>query len=176
MNAITSLKHLLTPLALIFAIAAGAPAQAETITLNCSVGTQIVHYSPGITNTPKPTTFTSTAQLTACVGVPLGISNAQINASGFGNIGCESSDADVTLDILWGDQTTSTAEVVNVITQRPTGQIIVVSEAEIVSGRFVGATLTRTLTLLQTDLAGCSTPEGVTSAAGPVTMTVTSLL
>lgn len=176
MNATTFLKRVLAPLALIFSIAAGAPAQAETVTLNCSVGTEIVHYSPGITNTPKPTTITGTEQLTACVGVPLGISNAQISVSGSGNIGCESSDADITLDILWGDQTSSTAEVVNAITQRPAGQIILVSEAEIVSGRFVGATLIRTVTLLQTDLAGCSTPEGVTSAAGPITMTVTSLL
>jgi hypothetical protein len=149
---------------------------AETVLLNCTVGTEVVHYAPGITNDPKPTVLTATSVATACAGVPLGVSNAILTLTGSGNIGCEGSDSDTAYDILWSDNTTSSADVIDITVQRSLGQILVIDVAVIVSGRFAGATVRRVLTLLQTELAACSTPEGVLSAGGTMTLTVTSPL
>lgn len=35
-------------------------ASAQIATLTCPLGSTITHYTPGITNTPKPTSFAST--------------------------------------------------------------------------------------------------------------------
>ncbi|WP_250461272.1 hypothetical protein [Microbulbifer litoralis] len=164
----------LIPLFSLFLGAGSAAAQITTLT--CPLGTNITHYTPGITNTPKTTTFVATSVLSACTGLPLGISNAQITTTGFGEIGCNSNTATINSEILWSDGTESAAEVNNQVVQRPVGQVVVIQELEIVSGRFSGATLVRTLTLLQTDFDGCSSPEGVTSVAGPETLTMTNLL
>lgn len=151
-------------------------ASAQIATLTCPLGSTITHYTPGITNTPKPTTLESTSLLSACVGLPLGISNATITTSGSGNLGCDGGTPSVTTNVVWSDGTTSSAQANNIVVQRPLGQVIVIEESEIISGRFIGATLVRTLTLLQTDFDGCSSPEGVTSVGGPTTLTMTNLL
>lgn len=110
------------------------------------------------------------------MGLPLGISNATITTSGSGNFGCNGGTPSVIINIAWSDGTSSSAQANNIVVQRPLGQVIVIEESEIISGRFTGATLIRTLTLLQSDLDGCSSPEGVTSVGGPTTLTMTNQL
>jgi len=46
----------------------------------------------------------------------------------------------------------------------------------VLSGKFEGATLVRTTTLLASDLAACDSDTGLASISGPVTLTVLGLL
>lgn len=175
MKSINAYRSITLFLAVLFFLASKS-VTAEVASLSCDVGVEIAHYDPGITNIAKPTTITSKALATACIGIPLGITNATIELTGSGMIGCEASTSDDTYEILWSDRTSSTVQTVSDVTQRPAGQIIIIENGLITSGRFAGGTVVRTLTLLQTDLAGCSSPEGVLSAGGPATLTLTSLL
>ncbi|MFY1829092.1 hypothetical protein ACN47A_24450 [Myxococcus fulvus] len=62
------------------------------------------------------------------------------------------------------------------VNAKPAGETVIVLTGTVVSGRFLGATVIRTLTLLNTDVLGCFTAQGVTDVAGPVTLVVTKLL
>jgi len=152
----------------------GADARAESVLLTCP-GTQATHYTPGLTFTPRLIHFTSSTVAGPCVGLPLTVTSLRSSLAGQGTLDCLAGSADVVLEIEWSDGTSSHAEGSNVLTLRPGGVVVVVEQSTVVSGRFLGATLTRTVTLLQTELLACATEEGVTDVAGPVTYTVTGL-
>ncbi|AKF84548.1 hypothetical protein MFUL124B02_00695 [Myxococcus fulvus 124B02] len=162
-------------LCLLSVVCVSASARAETVTLTCP-GTEAVHYEPGITQTPRPVAFNSTSTLGPCAGLPLGVISGSAEVSGSGALACLLGSSTFSFLVHWNDGTWSRAVGNSVVNARPTGQMVVVLEGSVVEGRFLGARVVRTLTLLQTDLLGCWTPEGVSDVAGVVTLTVTSLL
>ncbi len=153
------------------------PASAEIVQLTC-LGTGANHYEPGLTNTPRLTTATTTAVLGPCIGVPVGIVSATYETLGTGPLSCTlvpAATAPAVTTINWNDGTHSRALLVASVVDRPAGQIVITGTFTVVEGRFIGATIVQTGTLLQTDLLGCFTLEGVSDVAGPVTLTVTKL-
>ncbi|RKG94095.1 hypothetical protein D7V88_00620 [Corallococcus terminator] len=149
-------------------------AKAAPVALTC-VGAEAAEFTPGLTNTPQQVSFEGLGVF-GCAGLPLGIVSATIETVGQGTQSCLGANADSLIEIKWSDDTTSLAEGSTVVSLKPTGQNVVVLTAKIVEGRFEGATLVRTLTLLNTDPTGCFTPEGVTHVAGPATLVVTKAL
>ncbi|MBZ4414742.1 hypothetical protein K8640_41660 [Myxococcus sp. XM-1-1-1] len=151
------------------------PVSAEPVTLNCP-GTMAVNYSPGMTNTPRFMTISGTGTFGPCVGLPLGILSADYSGVAQGTTSCLTSSTTANLTLTWNDGTVSTLSMTQTLNTRPTGQVVSVYAGTVTSGRFQGATATGTLTLLQTDLLGCFTEEGVTATAGPAVITLIGLL
>lgn len=156
-----------------------SPASAELVQLVCP-GTQASHFDPGLTNMPQPTASTVVGVVGPCIGLPVGIVWATFESGSQGLRSCEFASvtptAAVFLTLNWNDGTQSVAEQTSVVISRPVGQIVIVSTNRVTSGRFLNATVVRTQTLLQTNLLGCFTPQGVTDVAGPTTVTVSGLM
>lgn len=162
-------------LAALVGISLGSSPAAALAFLTCP-GTQTIHYEPGLTNTPQVVSFTINGLAGPCAGLPLSIVSAQFSGSGQGTRSCNVVPSTITAGVAsvvtWSDGTQSTVEERSVIVERPLGQTVVTVRYEIVAGRFAGGTMIKTLTLLNTDLLACNTPEGVTDVAGPITMTI----
>jgi hypothetical protein len=148
-------------------------ARAETVALTC-VGAEATKFTPGLTLNTRQT-FVDALGVAGCTGVPLGILSAIISTQGQGPQSCLAGNAPVEIDIQWSDDTTSHARGTFAVNLKPLGETVIILTAKIESGRFCGATVVRTLTLLNTNFLGCLTPQGVTNVAGPVTLTVTGL-
>ncbi len=153
-----------------------APARAEAVSMTCA-GTEGVNYVPGLTDTPRPINVYAIGVVGPCAGlITAGVQWGSFEVVGGGNLSCAATPASGTLRYRWSDGTISDSVVSTLVIQRPLGQVILIESGVVVAGRFLGATIVRTLTLAQTALLGCSTPTGVTAVAGPVTVTVTALM
>ncbi|NOK19981.1 hypothetical protein [Corallococcus carmarthensis] len=151
----------------------GTSARAESTLITCPLGTEATHYSPGITNTPQQVTVTADAVLGPCVSLTPGIVSAKVHTTVKAPLSCSLNlGVPSQLDITWSDGTKSVASGQTLVNVKATGQLVLVLTGNITGGRFKGAAIERTLTLLQTDLLACSTPQGVTDVAGEAMLTV----
>lgn len=159
---------------------AGAP-------LACA-GTVAASYAPGLAFAPRATSVTSRAVL----GCPLSTDDrfafATFGGDSAGTLSCLLGPASGTLTFHWGKDkgkgktsphhgdpgdTTSTASIHSLAAVRPNGNIVTVSTGTIIAGAFKGAALVTEVTLLASQQAACLTPQGLTSASGPTTVTIT---
>ena len=148
------------------------PAQAELVVLSCP-GTEVAAHSPALTNTPTSTAIHAHGVVGPCVGLPLGVVSAVYDLYASGVVSCSSGSAAVSSFVVnWSDGSASGLTLSGVVVQRLAGQVIRVETSTVTAGRFLGATVVRTVTLLETGFLACGTPQGVPSLAGPVTMTV----
>ncbi|RYZ35755.1 MAG: hypothetical protein EOO71_34320 [Myxococcaceae bacterium] len=148
-------------------------AKAETVALSC-VGAEAAKFTPGLLFTEQQVAFDSLG-VSGCAGVPLNILSAISVTQGQGPQSCLVASATSAITIQWSDGTSSVAQGNTVANLKPAGEIVIVLTGTVVSGRFVGAGVVRTLTLLNTNLLGCFFPPGVTDAAGPTTLVVTGI-
>ncbi|WP_058041937.1 hypothetical protein [Streptomyces roseifaciens] len=156
--------------------------------LTCA-GTVAASYAPGLTFTPRATSVTSQA----VVGCPLStdsrFTSAAFGGDSTGALSCLLGPAGGTLTFHWGNGegerkgkmsphhgdpggTTSTASIHSLAAVRPNGNIVTVSTGTITDGVFKGATVVTEVTLLASRQAACLTPQGLTSASGPTTVTI----
>ncbi|MBN9681844.1 MULTISPECIES: hypothetical protein [unclassified Corallococcus] len=152
----------------------GTSARAESTLITCPLGTEATHYQPGITNVPQQVNVTADAVLGPCVSLTPGIVSAKVHTTAKANLSCSLNlgSTPSQLDITWNDGTKSVASGQTLVNVKATGQLVLVLTGKITGGRFKNATIERTLTLLQTDLLGCFTPEGVTDVSGAAMLTV----
>jgi hypothetical protein len=157
-------------------LAAASPAAAQSSALDvvtCPLGTQSTTYSPGLTNTSRPTSYVSEGVVTGCVDLSgNGITSATYTGTGGGTAGCLESSLTNTMLVNWSNGQSSTVTGTGTIQLKPNGTSVVVHNGEVTSGAFDGSGVTLTLVLTSLDLLGCLTPEGVTNTGGPVTLTV----
>jgi len=163
----------LSGLSLVLSLFVTMEAQAQTVVLAC-VGAEVTEFEPGLTNTAQQTHISSLGTH-GCAGLPLNLPSAVVTTEAEGLLSCGFGQAISTIHIRWSDGTVSIAEGTTAVNVKPLGEVVVVLTGSVVSGRFVGATVVRTLTLLNTDVLGCFTAQGVTDVAGPVTLAVTKL-
>ncbi|MEU8547466.1 hypothetical protein AB0C81_10755 [Streptomyces roseoverticillatus] len=166
---------------------AHADDQPVGVLLACA-GTVAASYAPGLTFAPKATSVTSRA----VVGCPLStdsrFASASFGGDSAGTLSCLLGPASGTLTFHWGGGkgegkasprhghpggTTSTASIRSLAALRPNGNIVTVSTGTITDGAFKGAAVVTEVTLLASQHAACLTPEGLTSASGPTTVTIT---
>ncbi|MCF3101799.1 hypothetical protein IPZ58_09405 [Streptomyces roseoverticillatus] len=169
---------------------AHADGRPAGVLLACA-GTVAASYAPGLTYAPKATSVTSRA----VVGCPLSTDNrfasAAFGGDSAGALSCLLGPASGTLTFHWGGNkgegkssprhgdhndhgdTTSTASIRSLAAVRPNGNIVTVSTGTITDGVFKGAAVVTEVTLLASQQAACLTPEGLTSASGPTTVTIT---
>ncbi|MCY0997149.1 hypothetical protein OWM54_08325 [Myxococcus sp. MISCRS1] len=159
---------------LVWALFVTMEARAETVVLTC-VGAEVTEFEPGLTNDARPTHI-SALGTHGCAGLPLNLPSAIVTTEADGILSCGLGQAVSTIHIQWSDDTVSVVSGTTLVNAKPAGETVVVLTGTVVSGRFQGATVIRTLTLLNTDVLGCFTAQGVTDVAGPVTLVVTKLL
>lgn len=163
----------LVPGGLAFASPASATS-ADTSLLSCPLGTQNTHYTPGLTQATRPTSFRSDGVVGACVDLSgHGIAGAAYTITGQGTAGCLESNLAPTTVINWSNGQSSTTKGTLTIQAKPNGTSVVITQSKVVSGEFVGSTVTQTIVLTSVDLLACLTPTGLTDTSGPVTLTLT---
>jgi hypothetical protein len=161
---------------LVLLAATVSSASAQVLAVTCP-GTEGATYSPGITNTPQQSTVTATQVIGPCIGTGVGsVVWGTANLSGVATRSCSANlQSSVTAgSIQWSDGSSSSFHTTSEVVTRPAGQTIILETNAIDSGTFAGATMTWTLTLSDISTA-CSTSQGITALAGPVTATFTRL-
>jgi hypothetical protein len=157
---------------------AAAPASADDPTplVSCT-GTYASTYTPGLTSTPKPTTFAAHGTLGPCVsGLGPDFASAEIETGGSGDLSCVAGgNTSGTGTLTWAGGQESEFSHTGLVSLRPLGITVLVIDGTITDGALDGATFVWTVTFVTLDLLNCLTPQGVTSMSGPTTLTVTPL-
>jgi len=159
-------------MALVIGVATPSVASAELVVLTCP-GTVAVSYSPGLTTTPQSTTLTIGGTAGPCIGLPLGIVSLSASGSANGTLSCllNGGETTVSVTVNWSDGTSSVVSGRFLATVRAGVVVETVVSGTVVSGRFLGATVALTNTVIP-DLLSCFTATGITNTAGPATLTI----
>lgn len=170
------------------------PHDRGVVLLECA-GTVAANYSPGLTLTPRAVSITSQAAVNCPLSTDPAYGSATFGGSSSGTLSCLLGPAGGTLTFHWRDKgprtgkatfhgdggkegkhdRTSTAVIHSIAALRPNGNIVTVSTGKITDGAFKGATVVTEVTLLASQQTACLTPQGLTSASGPTTVTITRL-
>ncbi|TQF16629.1 hypothetical protein FJV41_07350 [Myxococcus llanfairpwllgwyngyllgogerychwyrndrobwllllantysiliogogogochensis] len=148
--------------------------------VTCPVGSTQVTYSPPLRNLPQDVNITSIGLASNCYSL-LGSSVTSATSSvSFVMKGYSCTDlldiGPVTTLLTWNTGESSTMRLTQTTTAVNGTAIVVTQTGTVLSGKFVGATVVRTVTLLSTDLAACDSPEGLAGISGPMTITLLGLL
>ncbi|MGW0931903.1 hypothetical protein [Streptomyces sp. NPDC002644] len=152
---------------------ASAAGASSLVDVTCPLGTQISTYQPGLTYTPRRTTFTAEGSLAPCVSLSHPeIVGAEFTAVGQGEASCTGADfSDVSI-YRWNTGQTSRVEGRLTINLKPSGQTVLVRVGEVTSGLFEGATVTQTKVLPALNLLDCLTADGLQNDSGALSLTV----
>ncbi|MGI5466230.1 hypothetical protein [Streptomyces sp. CA-132043] len=147
---------------------------APLVDITCPVGSQVGTYSPGLTYETRDVTFQARGNVSGCVDLSgHGIAGATFSAGGQGTASCLAGSVSNTMTYRWSTGQSSTVKGTGAINVKPNGITVLVLTGTVESGLFTGATVVQTKVLLNTELTACLSPEGLTSVAGPVSLTVT---
>ncbi|MGW2477876.1 hypothetical protein [Streptomyces sp. NPDC001665] len=167
---------LLAPLGLSAPVAAASTASASAL-IDCP-GYATQHFSPGLKLLPQQVSFHAEGPFGPCVTTSSDHLFADYEADGQALLSCSVSlpVTGVSGTIRWKDAAgipSGTSHFTGGIslTQRPTGQNVVIVLATITSGDFAGDQILYEIALLNTDLLACLT-TGITQVAGPANLTV----
>lgn len=152
--------------------APAAHAHEGSATLVACAGTVAATYSPGLTYAPKPTAVRSQAVVGCPVSADSTLTSATFGGNSTGTLSCLLGPAKGTLTIHWNNGTSSTASITSLAAVRPNGNMVTISTGSITSGKFTGATVVTEVTLLASKATACLTPQGLTAASGPTTVTI----
>lgn len=161
------------------------PAQARPVgnspvLVNC-VGANYQHFDPGLTNETRHVTMSGRDEATTCVSLTHPHLHSFIGPfSGTGDLSCTSLfvGGGGTQKIYWNGKSSPAYTSVWQFTfnyNNVNGNNVGVATGPIVSGPLAGSTLTQTITVPQTNLLACFTPEGMKDNNGPSTWTFSNL-
>ncbi|WP_250463649.1 hypothetical protein [Microbulbifer litoralis] len=147
---------------------------AQTVEAICT-GTEVANYTPGLTLTEQYTEFVATSDFSTCLsGSDPEITSAVIEWSGAGGLSCLSGGSTGSAQVTWNTGETSDFTFSTVVAQRPLGNVIIILDGEIISGKFSGSTMLQEITLLNLNPVACLN-DGVETLYGPVQMQITSI-
>ncbi|WP_299538854.1 hypothetical protein [uncultured Streptomyces sp.] len=173
---------LLVCVALLTSLGLSAPAAAASPSalIDCP-GYATQQFSPGLRLLPQPVSFHAEGPFGPCVTTSPDHVFADYEADGQALLSCSVSlpVTGVSGTVRWKDASgdpsgTSHFDGGISLTQRPTGQNVVVVLATITAGDFAGDQILYEIVLLNTDLLACLT-TGITQVAGPANLTVLPL-
>lgn len=158
---------------LVLAIAPGA--HAATV-LTCGAA-EVTSFSPGLTNTPQPTTTTTSSYYQPCVNVtnPLELrTGTGLSVSGPASRSCTSllGSGSRTRTIHWSTGTTSTWSYVSTTNFLAGGAGQITQQGSITAGEFQGATAVGVIVDYSGALAQCDS-SGLASFGGQGALTIT---
>lgn len=145
-----------------------SPAAATTLVL-CT-GSDQAGYSPGLTTSPQNVTLTASDTYPGC-----GSSQTSGQLTGASCAGITTPSFSETVNWSFGtapNQSVIAYSAVDASVRLPVGTVVTVS-GTVTSGRYSGATATKQVLIVNDgNLLACLTPTGLTSAAGPATLTI----
>ena len=148
-----------------------SPAHASTGSMICT-GWTYTTYTPGLTNTAKPTTIVDDGNLNiisehsptgSCIAIGSSATAGERNVTAQINLGCTQLITETGVETInWNDgQSTSFTFTANVT--RGLATTVIVETGTVTSGEFTGATVVESFTAPNLAFLGCGTPGGVTS-------------
>jgi hypothetical protein len=148
-----------------------SPAHASTSSMICT-GWTYTTYTPGLTNTAKPTTIVDDGNLNvidehsptgSCIAIGSSATAGERNVTAQINLGCTQLITETGVETInWNDgQSTSFTFSANVT--RGLATTVILETGTVTSGEFLGATVVETFTAPNLAFLGCGTPGGVTS-------------
>lgn len=148
--------------------------------VECLVGSAAINYSPPLKNVEQDVTVVSTTVYSNCVSLLGGTVTSGTNTirsfrPGFSCMDLLSIGSSTSV-ITWNTGETSTLIQTRVSSQINGNLAVLTNVGTVESGKFEGATVTRTTTYLSTDLAACDSPEGLSRLSGLATLSLTGLL
>ncbi|GEM_PF-2373129 len=157
-------------------VATQSIAQAQLAPVTCPVGSETTIYNPPLTNQVQNTTATIQGSVGECLNAQP-ILSGTYNFSVTGPTSCNNIGIFPTYSITYNWNTGQSSQVQYTFTSsnQINGLLILTSSGTVVNGLFQGRTVQRTITLLATDVAACST-QGLFSIAGPQTLTIFPVL
>lgn len=160
------------------AVAAPAtPAMAAAGTVTCT-GTQQQTFNPGLTLATQTVAFQATAALPTCVSsFGDGVTSGSFTIEGGGPASCTLASFYSELTLHWNTGETSRIGLNTPADLKPLGQTVAVSYGQVLSGKYVGATVAEVLELTPDALAltKCLSPDGLRGSGGAVNLTIVDL-
>ena len=148
----------------------GKPAHADSFDLNCVLGVETVKFDPGITNTPRPITTTEEGQQVTCISSDSKIESVKFKAQFQGDNSCLAFGLPTyiaTYTFNNGDK--SKVEFESAIFEAE-GENLLIQRGKVISGKFQGDKVIKTITNLTLSPQKCLTTEGIASISGAVTV------
>jgi hypothetical protein len=176
---IASLAALLT-LGTVNALFGAGPAHASLATISCTGWTNAT-YSPGLSNTVRPTTVVVDGDLNvmdehsptgSCLAVGSAATAGERDVTALLDLSCTQLTVESgTETINWNDgRSTSFSFSANVVRLEST--TVIVETGRVTSGEFLGDTVTETFTAPNADLTACGSPGGVASLDFATVLTI----
>jgi hypothetical protein len=148
-----------------------SPAYASTASMICT-GWTYTTYTPGLTNTAKPTTVVDDGNLNvigehsptgSCIAIGSSATAGKRNVTAQLDLGCTQLIVETGVETInWNDgQSTSFTFSANVT--RGLSNTVILETGTVTSGEFEGASVVETFTAPNLAFLGCTTPGGVTS-------------
>jgi hypothetical protein len=162
-------------LATAFVPPAAAGTRAAAGMLACA-GSQTVTYAPGLTGRPRRVTAHGVTTLNRCVSnTEPGITAGTSTFSATGTFSCTSGSYTGVRRVTWNDGRTSTLSFTSEVSVL-NGASVVTIKGTVVSGVLAGQRWNGTFTMFTRRPTACSTPRGLTTAFGPMLLTIGSPL
>ena len=146
-----------------------APVISEAALVDAACTSQgTMNFSPGLTLTPRPTTFVGSGSFVPCVSTQ--VVRADFTATGGGTLSCLGGGVEGTFLIRWvttsGDTARSTVQLAVVPAVGPSGGLSLALEGTVTEGLFQGDAYRSTFAAIGMDYLACLSPRGAQSAFG----------
>jgi hypothetical protein len=154
-------------------VVGASPAKAlDAAGITC-VGDQTATYAPGLTLEVRPTDFKVTGTLRNCVSLAHPeIVSGTFSGEGKGSFSCLAANAMLRTVITWNTGQSTTVDVGLTVNAKPAGSTVLVSAGEVRDGLFRGGVYVAPKVLPNPDPLACTTPAGMSSASGPIGVTI----
>ncbi|MEU0150455.1 hypothetical protein [Micromonospora fulviviridis] len=156
------------------------PASASTLISVSCTGTNVINYSPGLTNTPQTVTITGQDTGVACVDLARPLTPLSFIApfSGTFTTSCTALLAGGTgaQTFQWNTGETSNWNWTLRFSNTANGQLVAIADGPVTSGLYAGAQVRQVITETTGDQTACFTPEGMTQNGGPSNWVIINLL
>jgi hypothetical protein len=154
------------------AVVGASPAHAVTVAQTC-VGTEVTTFSPPLTFTPRPVTITVSGVYATCTD-PVASNGSYAETFTLTASCLTLFDAGTaTRTLVWGNPAAEpTTFDYNVVTNAVAGQVITTNSGILTNGRYTPGSVQQIITLVTPNILQCL-GSGVTSVAGPTTLTIT---
>ncbi|RKF24784.1 hypothetical protein D7I43_24610 [Micromonospora globbae] len=161
-------------------LAVAQPASASTLISVTCTGTNVINYSPGLTNTPQTVTISGQDTAVACVDLARPLTQLSFVApfSGTFTTSCTAllAGGTGTQTFHWNTGETSNWNWTLRFSNTVNGQLLAIADGPITSGLYAGAQVRQVITETTGDQTACFTPEGMTQNGGPSNWVITNLL
>lgn len=152
-----------------------AEARSHTATATCA-GSQTVTYSPGLTDRPRNVTINGTTTLRHCVSATGPTTTGGTSTfTGTGTFSCTSGTYTGTRKITWSNGRTSTLSFGSGVSVNGPESIVTI-KGTVTGGEFAGQKWGGTFTMFTTKPTACAAQSGLTTASGPLLLSIGSLM